>query len=120
MAHILDGEGHEVMTASTLRDALKHIDAPIDLLISDIALSDGSGLELVRRLGAVRKVFAIALSGYGAIGDIERSLEAGFSSHMTKPVDVEQLIAEIERVAGTASALKKPDRDAATAEGRSA
>ena len=59
-----------------------------DLIISDIGLPDGSGLDLMRRLraGAGRSP-AIALTGYGMEEDIRRSREAGFAAHLTKPID---------------------------------
>ena len=68
-----------------------------DLLISDIALPDGTGMELMMRLRAISNVPGIAISGFGNNGDIERSLQAGFSEHLTKPIKLDNLEAAIER-----------------------
>ena len=68
-----------------------------DLLISDIALPDGSGMDLMMQLRAISKIPGIAISGFGNNGDIERSLQAGFSEHLIKPVKLENLEAAIER-----------------------
>ena len=48
-------------------------------------------------LRAISKIPGIAISGFGNNGDIERSLHAGFSEHLTKPIKLENLEAAIER-----------------------
>ena len=68
-----------------------------DLLISDIALPDGSGLDLMMQLRVISKIPGIANCGFGSNGDIERSLQAGFSEHLIKPIKLENLEAAIER-----------------------
>ena len=68
-----------------------------DLVISDIALPDGSGIELMMQLRAISKIPGIAISGFGNNGDIERSLQAGFSEHLIKPIKLDKLEAAIER-----------------------
>ncbi len=96
---VLGRRGHEVIAASNLELAqTKLLDRSIDLLISDIELPDGTGLELMESLPAGRRLPAIALSGFGSEDDIRRSLEAGFAEHLTKPVTIGQLEAAISRV----------------------
>ena len=69
-----------------------------------LILPDGSGLELMRRAVALRgAVPAIALTGYGMEEDIRRSREAGYTAHLTKPIDFAKLEAMIRQVAPTAS-----------------
>ena len=71
-----------------------------DLIVSDIGLPDGTGLDLMRKVkSAGRIVPAIALTGYGMDEDIRRSREAGFTTHMTKPIDFTKLEAMIRQVA---------------------
>jgi CheY-like chemotaxis protein len=69
-----------------------------DLLISDIALPDGTGTELMTYLRAISRIPGIAISGFGMNGDVEKSLEAGFTEHLVKPVKMENLEAAIDRV----------------------
>ena len=69
-----------------------------DLLISDIALPDGTGMELMSCLRALKPIRGIAISGFGMNGDITRSISAGFSEHLVKPIKVEKLEAAIDRV----------------------
>ncbi len=74
-----------------------------DLLISDVALPDGTGIELMMQLRAISNIPGIAISGFGNNGDIERSLQAGFSEHLIKPVKLDTLEAAIEQaLQGTA------------------
>ena len=60
-----------------------------DLLISDIALPDGTGMDLMVQMRAIANVPGIAISGFGNNGDIERSLQAGFSEHLIKPIKLD-------------------------------
>lgn len=60
-----------------------------DLIISDIGLPDMNGWELIKELQALyqdKMPPSIALSGYGMEEDIKKSLNAGFKTHITKPV----------------------------------
>jgi CheY-like chemotaxis protein len=68
-----------------------------DLLLSDIALPDGTGIQLMMQLRAITRIPGIAISGFGDDGDIERSLGAGFSGHLIKPIKLDDLEAAIER-----------------------
>jgi PAS domain S-box-containing protein len=95
----LELHGHTVVAAETLASALEAASwKNYDLLISDIQLPDGSGLDLMRRIGQAGALAGIALSGYGSEGDIRDSLEAGFSEHLTKPVTFQALEAAVRRV----------------------
>jgi CheY-like chemotaxis protein len=76
-----------------------------DVLVSDIELPDGSGLELMWRLRAHRDVSAIALSGFGSSEDIDLSRSAGFAEHLIKPVDFGMLEEAIRRVAADTRAV---------------
>ena len=103
MKRLLSRLGYDVTTAATVAEALAADESagPFDLLLSDIGLPDGSGLDLMRDL-AVRRPDppprAIALSGFGTDGDVARSREAGFADHLTKPVSLDKLKEAIGRV----------------------
>jgi PAS domain S-box-containing protein len=100
MARLLTRMGHTVMTAGTIATALEILQAnPCDLIISDIGLPDGSGLDFMNRVVSTRgRLPAIALTGYGMEEDIRRSKEAGFAAHLTKPIDFTKLTAMIQRL----------------------
>jgi CheY-like chemotaxis protein len=82
-----------------MQEALRMGDEDVDVLISDIRLPDGNGLDLMRRLRSRKSIHGIALSGFGTEQDHRRSREAGFSMHLTKPVDFNRLLEAIEQVA---------------------
>ncbi len=98
LALVLSMKGYEVSVARTVKEA-QSLAPGCDLMISDISLPDGSGLELVRELQRRLPLRAIALSGYGTEEDRSRSRAAGFAEHLTKPVDIDDLLAAVRRLA---------------------
>lgn len=101
MSALLASEGHKVWIANSLAEARNLLaSTPVDLVISDIGLPDGTGFDLMREINAQRPLPAIALSGFGMTEDIEQSQRAGFRAHLTKPVDFERLLETIRCLAG--------------------
>lgn len=100
MKMLLEECGYVVETAADVRQALQAVEsASFDLLLSDLGLPDGTGIDLMqelRRRGNALK--GIALSGYGQEEDLRRSKEAGFSAHLVKPADADALIETIARL----------------------
>jgi signal transduction histidine kinase len=91
LADALRGRGHDVRLTHTVADGLRAAASEqFDIVVSDIGLPDGSGLDLMRQL-ATPSTGAIALSGFGMEDDQRKSLAAGFARHLTKPVDAQQL-----------------------------
>ena len=111
MKRLLAAHGHQVQTAGDVATALKLADEQtFDLLLSDLGLPDGSGVDLmraIRRHGS--KLPGIALSGYGQESDIQESRDAGFTAHLTKPVDVCCLERTIDSVVQESKSLN-PDQ----------
>jgi signal transduction histidine kinase len=103
MAELLSLLGYQVTTTGTVAEALAATRAErFDLLLSDLGLPDGSGLDLMREISGRNGdgLPGIALSGYGMEEDVRQSLEAGFRKHLTKPVTLQQLEAAIREVVG--------------------
>lgn len=93
LGRLLRKMGHHVAIAGTVAAALQEADelfrtGGIDLVISDVGLPDGTGLEVMRTLFAKYHVRGISLSGFGMDSDIAQSKAAGFSRHLIKPIDV--------------------------------
>ena len=95
-AKLLRREGFEVQEACTVSEALAAARAG-DFLLSDIALPDGDGCELMRHLSGLG-ISGIAISGFGTAKDREEYKRAGFAESLVKPVDVRQVISAIGRV----------------------
>jgi CheY-like chemotaxis protein len=95
---LLQRRGYRVLAASGSKEA-RQIAAtqPFDLLLSDISMPDGSGLELVRGMKS-SGVKAIAISGFGTDEDLRKSRDAGFDEHIIKPISFEALETVIQRL----------------------
>lgn len=100
VSQLLKAEGHQVEVAGTVAEAVGTAErGEFDLIISDLGLPDGSGLDVMRHLRANgRACKGIAVSGYGMDEDVARSREAGFAEHLTKPIKLDHLERVIERV----------------------
>jgi two-component system CheB/CheR fusion protein len=95
LALLLQLQGHEVVTARDGAEALEIAGAfHPEVALLDIGLPQMDGYELAQRMRAQNshtKPALIALSGYGLEEDRNRSREAGFDAHLTKPVELEVL-----------------------------
>jgi CheY-like chemotaxis protein len=92
MKMMLERRGYRVTCANTADEAVnKASEQDFDLLISDIGLPDRSGYELMQELRATKSMRGIALSGFGMENDVSRARAAGFSEHLTKPINFERL-----------------------------
>ena len=99
MTLLLKGQGHDVHNAAGVQDALTAASArEFDLLISDIGLPDGTGIDLMRQLMTIRPIKGIALSGYADAEHVRKCREAGFVAHVSKPVDLAKLEALIRQL----------------------
>lgn len=100
MSRLLRRLEHRVVTANCVEGALRAAnEQSFDLLISDVGLPDGTGLDLMRQLLDRQSIRGIALTGYGSENDLRRTREAGFSAHLTKPIDFRALETAIRSVA---------------------
>lgn len=100
MAQLVRSLGHDVTVVSLVADALAAAQSiEFDLVISDVGLPDGTGLDFIRAFREHSAVPAVALTGFGTDEDVRRSIEAGFTWHLTKPVNFAQLEQLIESAA---------------------
>ena len=93
LTRMLKRTGYDVFHAETVTGALKLAaqeikGGGIDLVVSDLSLPDGSGLDLMKALSQQYGLRGIALSGFGMESDIEQSAAAGFSRHLIKPINI--------------------------------
>ena len=104
LERLLELRGHNVAAAHNMRRALEIAGDvnSFDLLISDVGLPDGNGMDLLRVLRTKNPIRGIAISGFGMDADIAKSMEAGFGEHLVKPVKLEKLEAAIARVMANA------------------
>jgi PAS domain S-box-containing protein len=100
LSRLLEKLGHHVHIADSVASALSQSNQHIDLLLSDIGLPDGSGNDIIRKLRARDlQIPAVALTGFGMEEDIIKSREAGFTDHLTKPVNFQRLQMMVQKIA---------------------
>jgi two-component system cell cycle response regulator DivK len=101
---VLRATGYRTLEASTGREALMsaatHVPA---LVLMDIRLPDMTGVEALGRLRTNERTAGIpvlALTAQAMKGDRERFIEAGFDGYLSKPVDIDELLATVEQHCG--------------------
>jgi len=100
LSRLLTHFGHDVLVANSKQSALELLGAgKIDVLLCDVGLPDGSGYEVVSQARRKQPIKAIAITGFGTEEDFRRSKEAGFDSHLVKPVDFHELQTVLDQVA---------------------
>lgn len=97
VTRVLGGVGHETFEAENARDARSCLTAnDVDLAVLDVALPDGSGLDLLREIrGCYPHLSAIMLTGSDRRSDMLAALGCGASSYLRKPVDPLALEAQV-------------------------
>jgi CheY-like chemotaxis protein len=89
--------GYDAEAASTFDEAIDRLDQPWDVVLTDLSLPGGSGLDIGRRARGLERPpqRLIAFTGYGSPDDVSVSREAGFDAHLVKPLDLESLLKAI-------------------------
>lgn len=99
---VLESAGYNVIEAGDGEEALqKAFGDPIDMVVLDLQMPKMDGLTvltILRQNRLFRDTPIIALTANAMRGDRERALAAGFTSYLTKPVDLAILRSEVERL----------------------
>ncbi|MCP2936804.1 response regulator, partial [Salmonella enterica subsp. enterica serovar Typhimurium] len=81
-----------------------------DVVLLDLRLPDGHGLDLLAELnGDNRAAPVVVLTAYGEVEDAVRAMKLGAADYLKKPVDLEELQLVVERVLRTAGLRQKVD-----------
>lgn len=99
---LLTHAGYEVSTAASARDAIALArEHHFDVIISDIGMPEMNGYEMaeaLRSLPGYETVPMVAVTGFSMFDDRNRSLNAGFNEHVTKPIDPRAFLNLIEQL----------------------
>lgn len=102
LTRLLTRWGHVVRSAPTIAQALEGVpEFDPEILLSDIGLPDGTGMDLLGKLRQNRDIPAIAMSGYGMESDLAQTKHAGFNAHLVKPVAAARLKETIDRLSAS-------------------
>src|SRR5438445_531110 len=105
LTNLLRRRGYHVQPALTFQSALDFgATGQFDVLISDLGLPDGNGIDLIQKL-ASKPPLGIALTGFGMEQDIRKSREVGFQHHLVKPIDLNKLDSLIQQGAAALLAV---------------
>jgi signal transduction histidine kinase/DNA-binding response OmpR family regulator len=104
---ILELRGHTVAVAKDGYDGVKKVLAVLpDIALVDIGLPGFDGYQVadaIRRSDLGKNIRLVALTGYGALDDRRRALDAGFDEHLVKPLSPEQLERTLSNLCRSAS-----------------
>jgi CheY-like chemotaxis protein len=99
IAMVLRSSGFDVRTAESVESAFEALRLEhFNLLVSDIGLPDGSGLDIMRHCRDNLGLKGIAFSGYATDYDLRSSQEAGFAHHLAKPAGLGRMIGLAKRM----------------------
>ena len=105
---ILEKEGYDVIEARDGLEALDKVSRETpDLILMDMQLPKLDGYEATRRIRADKNLAhipVVAMTAYAMKGDREKTLEAGCTGYIEKPIDPETIISEIQKVVGVDNA----------------
>jgi DNA-binding response OmpR family regulator len=89
---LLNRCGCRTVAVKNLRDARARLgEMRFDVLISDLNLPDGDGIDLVREAKQAQQLKAIAITGRTSDEERDHGLGAGFDCYLTKPLDFQEL-----------------------------
>ena len=92
--------GHSISAADNVESALAFVRAKhFDAIVSDLALPDGSGCDVIREAKRHQHLTGVALTANDEDDDIMRGRDAGFDYHLTKPIDFGQLRDVLQHIA---------------------
>jgi signal transduction histidine kinase len=97
MRAMLEAAGASVAPCSSAAEALARLDqAPFDALVSDIAMPDTDGLDLMRTMRELGfHLPAVAVTAFSSEGDRDKTSAAGYQAHLSKPIDQQALVGTI-------------------------
>ena len=99
LEYLLAQEGYQVLTARSRRQALEILDREVcDLVLLDIALPDGNGFDICRRIKGESQIPVIFLTAKEEEGDVVRGLDLGADDYVIKPFRNRELVSRIRGV----------------------
>src|SRR5215211_5382017 len=102
LTEFVKGEGFTVAKATSLRTArIQLTQMRPDVLLTDLQLPDGNGIDLVEDLEQREATEVVMITGHATVESAVNALRAGASDYIVKPVDIERLRLILQRVPGT-------------------
>jgi DNA-binding NtrC family response regulator len=106
LRHALEAEGYAVDAAASAEEgAARLAEHTADLVITDLKLPGGSGLDVVRAARAAQPpIEAIVMTAYGTVGAAVEAMKLGAADFLEKPVEIAELLRRVAAWTGSAAA----------------
>ncbi len=102
LSEFIKGEGYTVATADSLRAARIHLTRSTpDVVLTDLMLPDGLGIELVDELESRDTTEVVVITGHASVETAIDALRSGATDYLVKPVDIERLRGILQRIPKT-------------------
>jgi DNA-binding NtrC family response regulator len=102
LAERLRSDGHDVLEAGTVAEAVDQAEHGVDLVLLDYKLPDGDGLEVLRRLRDIDPdTLVMMLTAHKGIDTVVESMKGGAFDYATKPFDLDDVALRVERALET-------------------
>ena len=99
LAKLLEGENFNVSTAVSIKEARSRLKtSQPDLLLLDLILPDGSGIDLMREIECGSEIDVVLMTGFASVDTAVEALRIGASDYLTKPLDIPRLKAILTNV----------------------
>ena len=103
MKIVMESAGHDVSVALTVSEAVSvALSRPVDVMLLDLTLPDGDGLDVLRRLELTDRLptHVIALTGREAAEVRDQCIAVGCGEIMVKPVPIREILQRVSELVG--------------------
>ena len=119
LSALLEAEGFRTRTADSLASARRRLAETVpELVLLDLSLPDGSGLELMADLGGASRPDVIVLTGHATVDSAVQAIRAGARDYLVKPIEPAQLREVVLAVANEMGPLGSPPEGSSRRMGR--
>jgi DNA-binding NtrC family response regulator len=110
LARALEDEGFKTSVASSIEEARAALKArPADVLVLDLVLPDGCGLEVLRELESREETQAVVITGHASVETLTQALRLGACDYLTKPLEPARLKAVLTNLRGVLQRSREID-----------
>ena len=107
LADLIARDGFTTSLASTLAEAREQFDPVPDLVLVDLVLPDGSGMELLSEAPIAQQSDIVLITGHGSVESSVNAMRLGAVDYLTKPLDSQKLQGILTRVAQPGAPVAK-------------
>jgi two-component system response regulator AtoC len=108
LADLIARDGYTTSLAASLAEAREHFDPVPDLVLVDLVLPDGSGMELLSEQPIAQRSDIVLITGHGSVESSVSAMRLGAVDYLTKPLDSQRLQGLLTKISQPGSDSPKP------------